>query len=189
MSCTFCFRLMGRGYRVRSIDNVMNEINYLVHNYKINELNIFDDMFSADKPRVLEFCKRIKAYNIRWSCQLRVNIASEELLKAMKDSGCYLISYGFESGSGQILKSMEKNITVEMIENAVNLTKKNKIEIQGNFIFGDPAETIETMKITIKFIKRVFKTTLVWIGFIVPYPGTILYEKFISRGQEKCNAE
>jgi anaerobic magnesium-protoporphyrin IX monomethyl ester cyclase len=183
MKCTFCFRTLGGGYRLRSITEVIREIDYLVDNYNINEVLLVDDMFSAKKERVFEFCEAIKKYDLRWYCQLRVNMVSEAMLEAMKGSGCQLVSYGFESGSPVVLKSMKKGITPAQIENAVNLTKKSKMEIQGNFIFGDPAETLGTMKTTMDFIDRVFKTTLIWTDMVVPYPGTDLYHDLVKRGE------
>ncbi|MBF0385318.1 MAG: radical SAM protein [Candidatus Omnitrophica bacterium] len=176
--CTFCFRLMGGTYRARSQENVFKEIYYLREKYKINYIAFCDEMFASDKERVKSFCKELKLLGMPWRCQLRVNIAEEELLKTMKDAGCSAISYGFESASPRVLKSMKKGITPEQIDRAVSAAVTAKLTIQANFIFGDPAETIETAKETIKFSRKYKKFNL-GFGSILPYPGTELYYNLI----------
>ncbi|MBF0385440.1 MAG: radical SAM protein [Candidatus Omnitrophica bacterium] len=180
--CTFCFRLMGGVYRARSLENVMKEINFLRENYKVNNIAFCDDMFAANKDRVKAFCRELKVLGIPWRGQVRVNVVDDELLKIMKDSGCFFISYGFESGSHSVLKSMKKGITTEQIDRAITSAVKAKISIQGNFIFGDPAETIETAKETIRFARK-YKKFCLGFGFIIPYPGTELYYKLIDNGR------
>jgi anaerobic magnesium-protoporphyrin IX monomethyl ester cyclase len=189
MACSFCFRVMGRQYRLRSIENVMREVEYLRETYGIDELILCDDMFAAREDRVLSFCERIKPLDLRWTCQLRVANVSRRMLSAMRESGCWLVSYGFESGSVEVLKSMRKGITVKMIQNAVDMTAQERLEIQGNFIFGDPGETLKTIKATFEFVDDVFKRTVVWLGRIVPYPGTELYESLVTRGMIRDRRE
>ena len=144
-------------------------------------------MFSHDKERVYEFCKRFKklqeevSWEIKWSCQMRVDGLDEEFLKTMKDAGCYMVSYGFESYSPVVLNAMKKHITPEQIENAVKLTLKNNISIQGNFIFGDRTETVQTANETLDYWKGNINAGIM-LGFISPYPGTELYNNCIKKG-------
>lgn len=118
--CTFCYHPLGNKYRQRSLNNVFEEIDYLVENYNINLLFILDELFSFNKERMYEFAARIKKYNIMWSPQLRVDEVDKDILKALKDSGAYIISYGIENASNTILESMKKHITIEQIENALD---------------------------------------------------------------------
>ena len=190
MKCTFCFRIMGETvneplnnkvtFRQRSLDNVFEEINYLLDTYKINELSLMDDMFAARPSRVIEFCERIAPYKMLWHCQLRASSAREKVLPKMKESGCWQISYGFESGSPKVLKNMKKGTTIKHITNAIELGKKYKIGIQGNFIYGDPIEDLDTMEETMKF-SRNFKDILLGYGLVIPYPGTVLYQDLIDK--------
>ena len=173
---------MTGGFRTRSIDALMTEIDFLIEKYGINEIDLVDEMFASKKQRVYEFCEKIKPFGIHWQCQLRVTFIDKDLLIAMKDAGCYLISYGFESGSEKVLKSMKKGISPAQIENAIRLTSQVGINIQGNFIFGDPAETLETIKETIRF-RRKFSTIYFGWGMIIPYPGTILYNNLKKKGK------
>lgn len=186
-NCTFCFRIMGENeknkiFRVRSMSSFMKEIAFLIDKYKVNELDLVDDMFAANKNRVFEFCEMIKPLKLRWQCQMRVNVADIDLLTTMKDAGCYLIGYGFESASPTVLKSMRKGINPEQIKRAIEATIKAKVTIQGNFIFGDPAETIETMKETVRFTRR-YKSLFIGFGMVKPYPGSFLYNKLAENGK------
>ncbi len=182
--CTFCFHPVGQKYRKRSIDSVISEIKYLVDNYGINYLLINDELLANNKKWISEFCIKIKELNIKWQAQLRVDAVDEEIIRLLKESGCIFISYGLESASPDILKSMNKKITIEQIEYALKLTKENNFQIQGNFIFGDKAETIETMVETLNwwFKHKEYRITL---SRLIPYPGTALYQYAIDNNMFK----
>ena len=186
--CTFCYRTLGEKYRERSIDEVMKEIESVVKKYNINMIRIYDDLFAVKKERIYEFCKRIKELSknigreLKWSCQLIVSSnLDEEMLQVMKDTGCYLVAYGFESFSPEVLRSMKKPITPEQIDKALKLTLKAGLGIQANFIFGDIAETNETSARTLDYWKKNCKGQ-VGLGFIQPYPGSEIYHHCLKKG-------
>ena len=184
--CTFCYHLTPR-YRNRSIDNVIAEIEHLVSRYRINAINLWDDVFAASPKRLLDFCARIKPLNLPWSCALRVSVVTEDILRAMKEAGCHVVFYGLESASATVLRSMRKGISVAQIEKALGLTLRAGISLRGNFIFGDPAETWQTVEETLSFYRthrRDFSSSLS-LGYITPYPGTALYQDLKSRGRFK----
>lgn len=182
--CTFCFRITGGLLRVRSVDNVIDEICYLIENYQVNNVIILDDVFAINKSRVFEFCKKIKPFDVPWRCQLRVPGVNEELLMAMKEAGCYLVSYGFESGSDTVLRSMKKGINVKQIENVIPLTRKSKMTLQANFIFGDPAETLDTAAETLRLVRK-YNWLNVGLSYIKPFPGSPLYCDLIKENAIK----
>lgn len=184
--CTFCYHYDDI-YRERSIKNIMEELSLVVKKYRINIIRIYDECFAVDKKRLKEFCEGIKklkgeiSWDLKWFPQLRVDSVDEETLKMMKDSGCAIISYGFESYSPLVLKSMRKNITPEKINHAFNETIKQKIAVQACFIFGDIAETKETAYETLNYWKRHLKGQVELI-FIEPYPCSEIYKHCIKKG-------
>lgn len=185
--CTFCFHPIGNKYRQRSVNSIMQELSVMVIRYRINIIAIYDELFSNNREWLYDFCRRFREFSAelswecRWGCQMRVDKLDDEMLKIMKDAGCYMVSYGFESYSPVILKSMKKHITPGQISKAIELTLKNKISIQGNFIFGDPAETAETARETLSFWKSKIEAGIMLV-FVSPYPGTEIYKRCITRG-------
>jgi radical SAM superfamily enzyme YgiQ (UPF0313 family) len=179
--CTFCYHPEGEYYRVRSIESVIKEIKFAVKKYNINFIHLYDDLFSLKKERIYEFCKEIKKINkeinreLKWLCQLSpAHLNNDiELLKTMKNAGCEIISWGFESYSPEVLKSMRKPITPQQIDSAIKLTIEAGITVQGNFIFGDIAETKETSQITLDYWKNNCKGQLI-LTCIQPYPGSAI---------------
>ena len=174
-------------YRVRSLDNIIQEIRYAIEKYHINLLFFYDDLFAVNTERLDDFCKRIKDVfkeypgEYKWFCQLTVQNVSEEMLIRLKDAGCSAVSYGLESYSPIILKSMKKPITPQQIDNAVKLTKKCGLIINGSFIFGDRAETKETARETLDYWKD-HCNGQVQLNFIQPYPGTEMYKHCLKKG-------
>lgn len=182
--CTFCYH--DSKYRPRTIKNVMEELNFVVKKYKINIILLYDDCFAIDKKRLNEFCEGIKklrkeiSWDLIWMPQLTVNNLDENLIKMLKDAGCDTISYGFESMSQEVLRSMKKPITPEQINHALKLTLKNKIGLQANFIFGDVAETNATAKETLDYWIKNAKGQIS-LGFIQPYPGSQIYQHCLKK--------
>ena len=149
--CRFCYHPIGNKYRSRPLDDFFNEIEFLIERYNVNGLLIIDELLCHSKERLKAICQRLKGYNLKWMAQLRVDSVNEELLQMMKDAGCFNISYGIESAHNDILKSMKKNTTLDQIENALDLTYKTGISLQGNLLFSDRSETSETIEHSINW--------------------------------------
>ncbi|MBF0611555.1 MAG: radical SAM protein [Magnetococcales bacterium] len=182
--CTFCFHPTSRVYRQRSIEQVVAEIQYWQSRYQVNTFSLIDELFDEDFERVRRFCAllREEKLNIRWNCSLRVTRVDGELLSWMAEAGCTMISYGFESGSQRVLKSMKKGIRPADIARAVALTREARIGIQANFLFGDPADTLETVQESLDFQAE---NQLWFVDFsaIIPYPGSPLYHLARRQGR------
>lgn len=182
--CTFCSKSGGEKYRQRSLDNIFAELDFLVNKYSVNRILLNDELFANDSERIQEFCNRIKEYGIQWFVSLRVSRhITKELLSMMKNSGCIQILYGLESGDDYVLKSMRKGITTKEIERVVHLTAEAGFQVRGNFIFGDPAETLNTVRNTIAFIEKNLDVfTSVALSPIILFPGSELYKQALANG-------
>ena len=160
----------------------------MVEKYNINMLMLLDELFGIHPERVKEFCRRIKPYNLIWIPAMRVDIVTEEMLDMLKDSGCTTISYGLENASDVILKSMKKHINLSQIENALELTYRAKVGIQGNFLLGDQAETWETANQTLNWWASNRKY-LINLSVVRAYPGSELYYNALEKGLIKDKIE
>jgi anaerobic magnesium-protoporphyrin IX monomethyl ester cyclase len=189
-SCTFCFHPLGKKYRKRSVENVMDELEYALKKYNINIIIFYDELFANDTPRIGEFCRRLTEllktipWEVKWICQMRVDALDEEMIITMKNAGCFCLSLGLESYSATVLKSMNKIITPKQIDDALLLCSNHNMGFTGNFIFGDPAETTETYRETIAYWKEntaIIKNQVI-LGFITIYQGSPLYKRAVEKG-------
>jgi len=175
--CTFCLwpqTHSGHRWRLRSTDDVANEVRYALEHFpNIKEIFFDDDTFNYRKERTLELCRKLKPLNFTWSCTSRVT-TDYETLKAMKEAGARLLIVGYESGDQQILKNIKKGATIEMAERFTANCKKLGLVIHGDYIIGLPGETKETIRKTIDFAKRM-DTETIQVSIAAPYPGTELY--------------
>jgi len=172
--CSFCYTgVFGNKIRMRSPRNIIEEIKFLIKGYGIREISFYDDTFTSLKRRTEEFCQIIIDENIdvTWSCMSRVDYVEKELLKLMKKAGCHQIGYGIESGDEQILKNINKMISLDAIRRAIKETKENGIDVRAMFMFGNPGETKETLEKTLNFAIELDPDIFVF-NITVPYPGT-----------------
>ena len=185
--CTFCSSSGGKKYRQRSLDNIFEELEYLVENYNVTQIYLNDELFAVDSDRVYEFCNRVKKYNIKWLVYLRISkYIKLDLLKLMNESGCICVFYGLESADNKILKSMNKGTTIEEIKRVLEITKEAGVKIKGNFIFGDTKETKETLDNTFNWIeKNAHLLENISITPIKLFPGSILYYRAIENNKIK----
>jgi hopanoid biosynthesis associated radical SAM protein HpnJ len=182
--CIYCLwpqTFTGRVYRVRSVDNVIEEVKLVIKYFpEAKELFFDDDTFTANKARAREIAKKLKPLGITWSTSSRANI-DYDTLKVLKDSGLRLFLVGYESGNGDILKTMKKGITPGQAEEFAKNCKKLKIMTHGAFIMGLPGETPETVEESIRFACKVDPDTI-QVSLASPYPGTEFYDMCRDKG-------
>ena len=187
-SCTFCFHPSGRIYRQRSLDNLLKEIEFLMVKYGLKCFSIVDELFATKRERILQFCERISRYNVTWALQQRVNDVDRDILRIMRDSGCITVSYGIESADNKVLKSMKKQITIQQTENALQITQQANLDIQGGLIFGDVAETPETVLNSLHW-NDTHPQYALELNMIHIFPGTPLYAYAVAKGIIKDRVE
>lgn len=177
--CTFCSwpeTLMGRRYRARSVENVVDEFEYVANELpEVREIFIEDDTFTINKRRVRQFCRELKmrGVDISWSCQSRADL-DYETMEDMKKAGCRLLDVGYESGNDEILKNIKKGITVNQLREFTKNAKKIGLKILADFVIGFTGETKETAEQTIRFTKEI-KPDLLQVAVATPIPGTEFY--------------
>ena len=176
--CTFCLwpqTHSGHRWRLRSADDVANEVRWALGNFPgLKEIFFDDDTFNYQKARTIELTKKLKPLHFTWSCTSRVT-TDYETLKAMKEAGCRLLIVGYESGDPQILKNIKKGATVDMALRFTDNCKKLGLAVHGDFIVGLPGETRESIRRTIDFAKRLDVDTI-QVSIAHPYPGTEFYD-------------
>lgn len=175
--CAFCGspRLWGGRIRFRSPAHFVEELEMLFHR-GVTFFYVSDDAFTIDRKRVIEICRRIieRKLGITWYAISRVDCVDEEMLLWMRKAGCIQISYGIESGSEKIRKTLNKRIKRDQIERAFALTAKYGILSRAYFIYGSPGETWETIQETIDLIMELKPLSAVFYILDI-FPGTELY--------------
>lgn len=184
-NCSFCTAKIyyGSKIRMRSPENILDEVEEIIKVQKIKDISFWADTFTFVKRHVMELCAGIKKRNLqfRWMCNARVDRIDPEMLKAMKGAGCQVIAFGVESGNQKILNSIGKNITLKEIRQAYKWVRKADIESAAHIIFGLPGETEGTIRQTIKFVKEI-NPDYVQFYSAIPFPGTRFRKEAEQKG-------
>jgi len=185
--CVFCASsCFWNIVRYHSPEYVIGEIKELMKNYKIHEINIFDDLFIADKERFRKIVELLESEGIAEKCRFRIlgraNLIDKEACELIKKMNVDNIGIGFESGSQKILTYLKKGTTtIEQNRQSIKLLKEHGIVVQGLFMVGSPHETKEDMMKTLEFIRN-NPINMLELGITTPYPGTELWEYAKRRG-------
>jgi radical SAM superfamily enzyme YgiQ (UPF0313 family) len=176
-SCSFCPIPFKDSYRARSIENVVNEFEYIQEKLsEVKEVMIEDDTFPVSKKRTIDLCNLMikRGIKLKWSCNARVNM-DLETLKKMKEAGCRLLCVGFETPKRNVLNNIHKKTTKQMQVDFMRNAKKAGLLVNGCFILGLRGDNKETIRNTIEFAKELNPDTAQFYPLMV-YPGTEDYE-------------
>ena len=179
--CSYCSKpIFGNKFRGQSPERVVEEIAYHKEKFGIKEFAFYDDVFTLNKKRAYAIADEIikRGLKIHWTCETRVNLVDKELLQHIKQAGCYSIAYGIESGSQEILNILDKDITMEQVEEAVRLSREVGLQTIGYFMIGSPGESPETIRQTIQFAKKL-KLDFAQFAVTTPLPRTKLYNLYL----------
>ena len=185
-NCAFCASkcIWHRKLRFRSAKNLVDEIELLVNEYGVRELHFEDDNFTANREHALSICNEItkRKLDITWACPngVRIDELDQELLIRMRESGCYLLAFGLESGSQMILDGVNKKLDINMVQEVIRMVKDVGITTWGFFIIGLPGETKQTARETIEFAKRMPLDRAQFCMF-TPLPGSDAYDEWVKR--------
>lgn len=189
--CIFCNwpqTISGRHYRVRSPKNIVDEIEYILENYKFKSILFNDDTFTANRSHAIAVCDEVLHRGLRfdWACYTRADTDDEELLEKLKRAGCYLLKVGVESSNQAILDGVKKGYRVENIKRGIKRMLNLRFHVHATFVICLPGETKETIKETVNFAMELNPTT-VQFSSAIPYPGTEFYELLDRNGDIIAN--
>ena len=187
--CNFCLWpqviYQGNHYRIRNIDDVVNEMEYLVKEKKFESVYFDDDTFNIGKERMLKICQAIKEralQNTPWAIMARPDLMDKEILTEMKSAGLWAVKYGVESCSQSLIKNCQKKLNLEKTTHVINLTKDLGIKTHLTFCFGFLGETKETIQETIDYSLSLGPDS-VQFSILTPFPGTRLFEELDRQGK------
>lgn len=182
--CNFCYR-MYEGYRLRTVANVLEEIKELKERYRISYITFVDENLMSSTKRALSFCEGFEKakLDVRWDCMGRLNVATPDVLSAMKKAGCTYINYGIESVDQTSLDLMEKDLQVKEIYSGIENTIAAGLYPGLNVIWGNIGDNAETLEKGKEFLIK-YNTPLQirTIKPVTPYPGTKLFQIALERG-------
>ena len=180
--CTYCANQHWQGlWRAVSPARTVEKMSHLVDKYHIEYFRFYDDLFTADKKRVLEFCRILKQrkLGVRFRVLIRGN-TSRDILEALKEAGCESVGLGIESGSDKMLKKIRKGVTRRQIINTIGICKELKLWVVGSFIVSLPSEGKKDFRETLSLasLPDTFMTNVLHL-----FPGTPLFDELKTRGE------
>lgn len=180
--CTYCIKHVSYQYgtRLRSPELIMQEL-WQLKKLGIHNIHMYADLFTVNREQVVNLCRLIieEKLNIKWTCNSRVDYVDEEMLTLMGQAGCWLISWGIESGNEQILRHARKGAYPDKAERALRWARAAGIRNWGYFIVGLPGETEVTIRQTIDFAKKL-PLDIALFHVAAPYPGTPFFFEVVK---------
>lgn len=177
--CTFCGHNSGFKARFRSVDNVLQEISQVVDRFRPSVIRFEDETFGLDLKRTKAILHGLIERNlhqrVRFSAQTRVDRADAEFMRLLRDANFHMLELGVETGNAEVMKRIRKGITLEQVETAVALAKREGLRVWCKFIIGHPGETRQSAMDTVRFIARLNPHQLS-VSIMTPFPGTPIHE-------------
>jgi len=188
-NCSFCLwpqvMYQGGSYRVRDVEDVVDEMEYLVKKMKFKSIYFDDDTFNLGKDRMFKLCRTIQERglnNIPWAIMARADAMDEDMLLEMKKSGLAAVKYGVESFEPELISSCQKGLDINKAEKMIRLTKKLGIKVHLTFTFGFSGETQKTIRRTIDRGINLDPDS-VQFSILTPFPGTRLFAELDKQGR------
>ena len=183
--CSFCASkaVWGKKVRFRSPANIAEEIGQVIDTYGITEFMIYDDTFTLNRKRTLALCNEIidRKLGIRYYAQVRADTIDLELIQKLKESGCFAVAIGVESGDDAILADLGKSLTKRQIREGCRMLKEGEMPFLASYIIGHPGDTHETIQTTINFANELDADQAKFL-IATPYPGTKLFDLAVEKG-------
>lgn len=175
--CTYCHDIFGKKFRWRSPENVAEEVRILREQHGVDELEIIDDIFNMNSPRMKAVCRAIEPYKMHlcFPNGLRFDILDEEGVEALVRAGTYAACVAVETVTPRLQELIKKRLRAPETLQAIRWMSERKVMVRGFFMLGFPTETLEEVEATIDFAVK-SELTQAYFFNVVPQPGTPLYD-------------
>jgi anaerobic magnesium-protoporphyrin IX monomethyl ester cyclase len=185
--CTYCHRVFGVGFRPRSPENVIEELEMLKNKFGIREIFFVDDCFNCKPSRAKKICDLMVSkgldFSITFPNGLRGDLMDEELLDKLKAAGTYRITYAIETASERLQKFLKKNLNLQKVKNIIEATDQRNMLVDGFFMIGFPGEKRSEVMQTLDFaLTSKLHSMNIW--FVTPFEGTELYDQAKELGYQ-----
>jgi len=188
--CDFCLWnqvMYGNGpWRPFNARRVVDEMEYVIREFKAREIYFDDDDFCISKEHVLDICRGIldRGMKIKWSCMGDAMVTDEEMIAAMAEAGCIFMKFGVESGNREVLKKIGKPLDPERAVEVSKWCRKHGIMTHATFVLGLYGDTMASMRDTVRLANRI-KFDYAQVSIATPFPGTRMYDKLLEEGAIK----
>lgn len=184
-SCLFCMNPNGKVARKRSVENVMEELLWIIRDFKPKHISFGDELFSVDMLRTRQLLDAMIASRIgdqvTWDLQTHVHFVDGPMFRQFKQAKVKRVELGIETGDDELLRKMGKGTNLQKILLACDAAKNEGVKIGTFFLFGQPNESSKSLEATIKLAVRI-NPDLPMFGLMTPYPGTEI-AKMAAKGE------
>lgn len=182
--CSYCDRsVFQKGFRYNSADYIYEHMKYLRDQFGVRHVNIYDDLFTANRRRIVELCERLERQplGMNFNCAVRVGFTDDDLLKMLKKAGCLMVSLGIESADPAMLERHKSGVSLDDVRDTVRRIQAADLRAKGLFMMGLPGETEESIKRTSDFILALGLDDMNMAKF-TPFPGAPLWGAIREEG-------
>ena len=182
--CSYCDRsVFQKGFRFNSAAYIYEHMKYLHDRFGVRHVNIYDDLFTANKKRIMELCEKLARFplGMNFNCAVRVGYTDDDLLKMLKDAGCLMVSLGIESADPDMLERHKSGVSLDDVRDTVRRIQAAGLRAKGLFMMGLPGETEASIKRTSDFIIELGLDDMNMAKF-TPFPGAPLWSTIREEG-------
>lgn len=182
--CSYCDRsVFKKGFRYNSATYIYEHMKHLRTKFSVRHINIYDDLFTANKSRIVELCDKLTRFplEINFNCAVRVGYTDDDLLKMLKAAGCLMVSVGIESADPQMLARHKSGVSLPDVRDTIRRVQAAGLRAKGLFMMGLPGETEESIRNTSDFIISLGLDDMNMAKF-TPFPGAPLWATIRKEG-------
>lgn len=182
--CSYCDRsVFKKSYRINSAEYVYEHMLYLRKQFGVRHINIYDDLFTANRRRIIKLCNRLiqKPLGMHFNCAIRAGQVDDELLRMLKKAGCLMLSLGIETGDTDLLEFHKPGVNADDIRRTVKQIQANRLRVKGLFMMGLPGETEASIQKTSDYVMSLDLDDMNMSKF-TPFQGAPIFSRIHEFG-------